>query len=166
MFSNSELCVGDRRLLLLNLGASFRFPVVVYYFSSTLLLLLMEAFPSVRNSQPRPEEPTVSRVPNENHFPTSTTPPPLPATTSAVPGGAHHFPGHFYSLRPNPRHQSPSMSIRRGREQESPLRLVPLTLHKQQFLLSIRCQRRFDEDVVLHVIVLRSLFLVGTPARY
>jgi len=151
MFSNSELCVGDRKPLLLTLGASFGFTVVVYYFSSTLLLLLMEAFPSVRNSQARPEEPTVSCVPNDNYFPTSTTPPPLLATTSAVPGGAHHFPGHFYSVGPNPRHQTPSMSIRRGREQESPLRIVPLTLHKQHFLLSIRCQRRFDEDVVLDV---------------
>jgi len=107
--------------------------------------------------------------PMRTTFPPPPHPPPLPATTSAALGGAHHFRhllSHFYSLRLKPGDQSPSMSIRRSWEPEPPLHLLPCTLPKQQFLLSIRYQRRFNEGVVLHVQYSLRRFLLGTPARY
>ena len=88
-------------------------------------------------------------------FPPPPPPPPSPPPSPAPPREARTTSatllGHFHFLGPKPEDQSPSMSIRRSWGQEPPLHLVPRTIRKQQFLLSIRYQSRFDEGVALHV---------------
>ena len=65
----------------------------------------------------------------------SQPPPPLPDTPNAPPGGVHHlchFLGHFHSCRPNPRHQSLNLLMRKSGQQETLLHVVTRILREQR----------------------------------
>ena len=125
-FSTPKLCVGDRSLLFLTLGASFRFPVAVsspwslfspfscrrlsYY--GTFLRhccyrlwkhsLVYGIHSRGRKSRLYPASPVRTTFPPPPPPPDD---PPLPRHHQRRPGGTHHFRnllGHFHSLTPNP----------------------------------------------------------------